>query len=300
MRDPEYRPRWPNRDMRGPVPEGRASFDVDLGSLSLRLLDLPTAYEPFVFDHYAPFSEELRGAEADAAGVRCREGRGMVLPFPEEGGMTRLEIEREATRLRVRSHFVDAELDLATGEGELEITDRTWDRFSHSLENVLRVAAQARALEQQRLFVHAAAVLDGERAFLLAAPSGVGKSTAVGLSMPRRALTDDLALVDTQGASSELVAAPFHPAEPPEARRRGRWPVAAILRLRQADEDRVELLSPARAALSIGTLVPYAGDLGVDAAHVTQLVTRVVGSVPVFDAHFTRSPRFWELLEDQL
>lgn len=298
MRDRDYKPRWPTRDMRGPVPAGQSSFEVQLGPMALRVMDLPTAYEPFVVEHYEPFCEALGTTAPSGAVLRCRQGAGVVIPLPEEGGVTELEIERAGTQLRVRSHFVDAEVDFGTGAGQIELTDRTWDRFAHSLENVLRVVAQARALDQRQLFVHAAAVLEEGRAVLLAAPSGVGKSTAVGLSLPRQVLTDDLALIDARGGTPELISAPFHPAEPPERRRRGRWPIAAILRLRQAPEDRLERLSPAKAAASLGALVPYAADLGVGADVLTPLLAKVVSRVPVFDAHFTRSPRFWDLLAD--
>lgn len=286
----------PQRDRRLPVPIGSATFDLVLGGIRVRIEDLPTAWTPFVYEQYHPFAEPPNG-EAQVV-IRCRESSGSVLPLPPRGEMTVLDVTREGpNRYRIRSHWEDGWIDPSRGVGELTLTDRTWDRFSMSVENFLRVAFQLQLIERRAFLLHSAAVLEGDRAFLFFGPSGAGKSTATSLSMPRRALSDDMVLIDASGQEPIAWSVPFYMVYAPEDRARGGWPVRAALRLRQAAENRLDHLSKARAIATLSASVPFVHELGLPHDGLTALVGEFVRSAPVFDLHFTKSDRFWDLLQ---
>jgi len=291
----------PVRDRRLPVPEGRTTFELPLGRLRVRLIDLPTRWDPFVVEQYAPFAEPPGAEREPDLVVRCREGRGSFVPLPPEGEITRLLLEREGPRrFRIRSHWQEGWVDLEEGVGELLLGDRVWDRFSMSVENFLRVVAQLAAIEKGAFLLHAAGVLDGGRAVLFFGPSGAGKSTATAFSQPRRALSDDMVLVDTSGEAVTAHAVPFFMVYPPEERVRGTFPVAAALRLRQAPEDRLEPLPLPRAIATVAASVPFVHELGLSHEGLTRLVAAFCERVPVRDLHFRKSDRFWELIEREL
>ncbi|NJN64009.1 MAG: hypothetical protein HC882_03455 [Acidobacteria bacterium] len=219
-----------------------------------------------------------------------------MLPLDQDGGPTRVDVEREtATRWRVRSHWQDGSFDLKRGTGEVILTERTWDKFAMSVENFLRVMLQAAAFARESFLLHAAPIIDGDRAVLLAGPSGAGKSTAAAYALPRPALSDDLALIDLSREEPRVITVPLYQADPPGQRLRGSFPIAALVRLRQAPEDEVVPMSaaarsPPRARSSL------ARDLGYDAERLVTLTAGLAAHVPAFEARVTKSARLWELL----
>jgi hypothetical protein len=264
----------------------------------VRVAELPTAWDPFVSAHFAPFAEPAATAPADLT-VRCREAAGTVLPLPPPGGETSLELARtEGGRYTIRSHWQDGWIDTQTGEADLVLTSRAEIPFRMSVENFLRAASQLMLLERDAFLLHSAAVLDRGHAFLLFGPSGAGKSTATRNSAPRPALSDDIVLVEVSpGARPVAVAVPFFGVFPKSERQRGRWPIAAALRLRQDPRDVLEPLSPARAVASVSASVPFVHEPGQPHEQLTALVARLCSRVPAYDLRLRDSPRFWELLE---
>ncbi len=286
----------------GDVPEGRVSFDLTLGPLRLRLVDLPTTRAPFVEERYGAFAEPvLEGREADLT-VQCRvEDRGVLVPLPPPGEITVLRVEREAeARFTLRSHWHEATIDLGTGRGTLLITERNWDLFGMSVENFVRVAFQLLAIEHGAFLMHTAAVLDEGRCVFFFGPSGAGKSTATAFSEPRPALSDDMVLVDVTGSEPRATTVPFFMVYPPEQRLRGAHPVAAALRLRQSRSDSLERLDGARAIATVSASVPYVHELGLPHHGLTELVARFCQTVPVAELEFTKSAAFWDVIRPLL
>lgn len=280
-----------------PAPGGRADFDLALGPLRLRVGGLPTSWD-FVAQNYAPFCERVSAAAAPDLLIQCREEPARaVIPPPPPGGRTVIRVEVETDgRHRIYSHWQDGFVDVDRGVGELLLTDRRTDALRMSLENYLRVASQLLLLSRDCFLVHGAGVLDRDRCFLFFGPSGAGKTTVFNFSAPRPALSDDIVLVDLRGPRPQSWAAPFFGRFPLHERRRGTWPLAAALRLRQACEDRLEPLPAARAVATLSGSVPFVHELGVAHAGVTALAARLCEAVPVCDLHFTKSARFWDLL----
>lgn len=163
---------------RAPVAPGRCSFDLPLGPIVARVLDLPTTHD-FVAEHYDPFCEPVDPSRHADLVVTCTEGTGVIVPLPPPGGSTRLELDPLGEqRYRIRSHWQDGTIDLATGRGEMILTDRVLTHFRMSVENYLRIASQLVLIERGAFLMHTAGLLDGGRCFLFFGPSGAGKSTA--------------------------------------------------------------------------------------------------------------------------
>lgn len=284
-------------DWREPVPRGHCTFEIDLGDLRVRVEDLPTAWEPFVTEQYAPFAEPAGTGRAPDLVVRCREGEGLLVPLPPAGEPTVIEADRAGPRhFAIRSHWQDGWVDLERGEGELVLTDRAWDRFTMSVENYLRVTLQLASIDRGAFLLHAAGVLHDDRVFLFFGPSGAGKSTATANSAPRRALSDDMVLIDVARNPPVARAVPFHMVYSPDKRARGAFHIAAGLRLRQSPHDRAHRMTTARSVASVSASVPFVHELGLAHEGLTELIGRFCASVPVYDLELTDSPRFWEVL----
>ncbi len=296
--DPPELPR-PKRDHRLSVPEGRVSFDLTLGRNRVRLLDLPTLWEPFVEERYAPFAEAVSATQRPSLTITCKEiPANTLIPLPPPGGITVLDLERLGPgSYQIRSHWQEGWIDLRRGEGELVLSSRVWDRFAMSLENFLRVTLQLLSLESESFLLHTAAVLEKGACHFFFGPSGAGKSTATAFSLPRPALSDDMVLVDLSRATPCARAVPFFMVYPPEKRLRGSFPIRGAFRLRQDSTDFLERLELARAVATISASVPFVHELGLSHVGLTELVVKLCNAAPVFDLHFTRSARFWKLID---
>jgi len=284
--------------LRAPVTPGRVDFDLPLGPLVVRVLGLPATWDGFVAPQYLPFAGPADPARRADLVVTCREGEGVFVPLPPPGGATEIEVQRQGPgRYQVRSHWQDGWLDVSSGTGEVTLTDRIFTRFRMSLENYLRVAGQLLSIERGCFLMHTSGILADGRCLLFFGPSGAGKSTATAMSEPRRALSDDMVLIDVSREAPSAHAVPFYGLFPPAERTRGTFPLGGAFRLRQADEDRLERLGLARSIATVSASIPFVHELGLSHEGLTALVARLCEKVPVYDLHFTRSPRFWDLID---
>lgn len=283
--------------LRAPVAPGRVDFDLPLGPLLLRVIGLPATWDGFVAPQYLPFAKPVDPERSPDLAVNCREGTGTFLPLPPPGGATEIAVEPTAPgRYRVRSHWQEGWLDVGSATGEVVLSDRIFARFRMSLENYLRVAGQLLAIERGCFLMHTSGLLDAGRCLLFFGPSGAGKSTTTAMSAPRRALSDDMVLLDVSGGAAVAHAVPFYGLFPPAERTRGAFPIGGAFRLRQASVDRLERLPLARSIATVSASVPFVHELGLSHEGLTALVARLCERVPVYDLHFTRSARFWDLI----
>lgn len=280
---------------------GPSDFDLPVGPVRLGLRGVPVAWDSFLAPRYETFALEPDPAAPPTLLVRCSVGSGVCTPLPPRGGETVLEVERQGERVFVlRSHWHEARLDLAAGEATVVFTDLRADRFDMSLENFLRVAAQLHLIEHGAFLFHGAGVLHEGRVVLLFGPSGAGKSTATRLSAPRLVLSDDMVILDARDGRAYASTVPFHMKLPASERHRGRHPLAAACRLRQAPHDSIADISPARAVATLSASIPYVHEFGVEHEGLTKLVAAIAAQIPVIDLHFTKSARFWDALGDRL
>jgi hypothetical protein len=281
------------------LPAGRASFELPLGPLLVRVERLPVDPEPFVGEHYSPFVRPPGDAgEADLL-VECAESSGIVVDLPPSGGSTRLELTRRSPGVfDIRSHWQSGYVDVRAGRGELILTNRTYLAFRMSLENYLRVASQLMLVERDAFLLHGAGILDQGRCYALFGPSGSGKSTATALSEPRRALSDDIVLIDARESAPLAHSVPFFGAYPPGERVRGSWPLAAMARLRQSEDVRARPLSLARAVATVSASVPFIHELGLRHDGLTRTVAKVCQAIPVLELDFRKDDSFWRCLNE--
>ncbi|MFQ5670292.1 MAG: hypothetical protein ACE5HD_07205 [Acidobacteriota bacterium] len=288
--------------MRGeaPLPRGTVSFDLPFGPLRVRIVDLPTLWDPFVTRCYRPFARPVQEDQPADLTVVCRTGRGIVIPLPGPGGTPVVDLSAQgAGRYRIRSHWQDGQVNVAAGRGEILLTHRGEAELRMSLENYLRVATQILLTGRGAFLIHSAGLLEDGRCFLFFGHSGAGKSTVTELSAPRPALSDDMVLVDTTPEPVRAHAVPFFGVFPAARRVRGAFPVAGAFRLRQDRVDRLVSLSPARGMATLAASVPFLHDLGLPPDRILEHLSVFCRQIPVHDLHFTRSGRFWELIQRQ-
>lgn len=282
------------------LPDGLTTFDLPLGKLRIRVIDLPTTWTPFIEENYASFAEAASEDVTPDLTVHCTTGHGLLVPLPSPGEVPVIELEDEGSgAYRIRSHWQDGVVNVATGEGSVTFTSLEPIHLRMSLENFLRIACQLLLPARGSFLMHSAGIIDQGRCFLFFGQSGAGKSLATELSLPRRILSDDMVLVDADATPVTIHAVPFFGAFPMEQWTRGAFPVAAALRLRQSDDIRVETLGKGRAVATVSASIPFVHDLGLRHEGLLDLVTRFCKKVSVADLHFTRSDRFWSILKDR-
>lgn len=142
--------------------------------------------------------------------------------------------------------------------------ERAAEHFAPVLENLLRAAYAYRLAEGRGALIHSAGVVVDGRAFLLIGASGAGKTTASRLVLEQggAVLSDDLNALRLHagaGAEAERIEVeklPFTGDLGEVGEPAGRWPLAAILRLRQGLEDGVRPLSQGTALATLVAAAP--------------------------------------------
>lgn len=158
----------------------------------------------------------------------------------------------------------------------------------------VRTAFALRAFDCGRLLFHSAGVVHRGAAYALFGHSGSGKTTAARLSADKPVLNDDLLLLRPAAKGWEACATPFGRRRTPEVRSA---PLRALLRLAQAEEDRVEPLPPGRA---LGELVANSPVVNADPLRAAALLARwedILPTAPAFLLRFLRSDSFWEVVD---
>jgi hypothetical protein len=147
--------------------------------------------------------------------------------------------------------------------------------------------------------LHAAGVLAGDRAYLLAGPSRAGKSTAVRCAHPAVSLGDDFGVLVEAGDGWHVVAVPFDNAERVEAgAAHGAFPLARVLRVFASDRTEIEVPAGPLAAASLLGTVAFPWLVPAEAATLADRAARVVRDGRFAHLHFTRDAELWSVLVD--
>jgi len=166
----------------------------------------------------------------------------------------------------------------------------------HSVDSVIRIIHSLHLAERSGFLLHAASVIQANRAFIFAGPSGVGKTTISRLA-PEEAhlLTDEISYVRRLSGSWVAFGTPFagELARPGENRSAG---VEALFLLRHGVENRIEPLSAAAGVRSILRNVLFFADDPVLAHRLFDSVCEFVDSVRVFELSFLPDTRVWSLI----
>jgi hypothetical protein len=211
------------------------------------------------------------------------------------GESYRLEARPDGNARLVWSYGFAARYDPSAGHADLRLAPEEEDARALSLENFLRALVSWLALEDDSFLLHAAGLETKGRAFAFFGPSEAGKTTVCRLSEGRaKVLNDDLLLVRRRSSGWEAAALPFTGAF--RGAGRGSWPLAALFRLIQAAEHRVEEISPALCVGEVLSSIPFMEECPPDAT-LLERVGRLAREVPVRRLHFRPDPGFWEVIE---
>ncbi len=168
-------------------------------------------------------------------------------------------------------------------------------RHEYALDSLLRILLTMVLLPQRGFLLHGATVVRDRRAYVFFGRSGAGKSTVASLSPPGSVLTDEISLLRHSNGSWQAHGTPFWG----EFRAAGinrMFPVAGLYLLKQASQERVELLSVKHALRALLPCVLFFA--GEKSAHETLLRTLMglIAEIPCHRLYFRRNSEFWRVI----
>lgn len=210
-----------------------------------------------------------------------------------------VDIKSSAETLELRAQHFFASIDRRRKSVRLYVDGVD---LQGSLENCLRIMLARLLPEQNGLLVHAAALTDGQSAWLCIGKSGSGKSTlaALGKKNGLRVLSDDLVCVRLKEGVWIVDGLPFKGAHPEATFSAGEIPLKAILTLSKGDE---ETLTPLATPHAVGELLASLPFLQQDAAVMQtalNVVEQLVTTVPAHRLKFRPLEGVWNFVLREL
>ena len=180
-----------------------------------------------------------------------------------------------------------------SGRGSLAIPEWYWDVWQerigpkdpHNEYSAMAAVCSAALTAFDRCVIHAAAIRFRDRAWLISAPSGVGKSTLVRTLQemwPDRfgVISGDRPVLELCQTETVVHPSPWNGKEgwhgAPSA------PLAALVLLERGDEDRLIALSPGEAALSVYTLLLQIAEDTHMLRRMGEMEEKILMSAPVW------------------
>jgi hypothetical protein len=283
--------RYPNGGHFQPVqaPEGAQGLGVSVAGLTVRFEGLPREVLDAFRDQYRPF---LSGATPRVT-FRLGPGWERYLDLPPDGFLRLEEHSLDGARLLISHTFAAL---WGGAEGEIRASSPSeFEALKAGIENTLRWVLADLALEDQGFVLHAAGLVRDGKAHLFFGHSGAGKSTVASLSPDCLLLSDDLVLLVRRNATWMAATTPFAGTLPQGDKVAGLYPLAALHRLVQAPEDRLQPLSLAEAAGRVLSCCPFVTRPSARQDRLFPLVEACCRAVPVHALHFTKSRNFWAL-----
>jgi hypothetical protein len=278
-----------------------SDFQVRIGGLRIGVTcddnrvggQLRTEYAPWLSD--GPAGCELSGCDCTVA-VRCVSGERMPgRPSPEASFDSDHQCQMVAPGYlgSIAADGRSARLELAAPN----VAD---------VDYFLRAVLAVLAYERGGLLVHAAGFLRSDQAVLLSGRSGIGKSTAVRVSVglpETTALGDDLILLLPAAAGWQAHGTPFWNHETPMAWRAGQTRagrLVGVFRLVQDSQVRIQALSAASIVAGLISDLPI---VPLDPGRVTTLLTRlrqISQTVRAGHLHFRPNAGFWSVIDETI
>jgi hypothetical protein len=267
-------------------------LEFDLSGVGVRFSDLPEEISSLLESNWSAFSTER--APSPVLDLRVEATR--VEPF--EGRFDpkamRAEISSEWARYEMLEGRVEVD---ARGTGRVVVGIDESTRPYFAFANFVRAALAWRMLSRGGALLHAAGIVLGGRAFVLAGPAGSGKSTWARLAEEAggSVLSDDLVLLDGHGDGIEALGAPFRSTHE-STLGPGRWPLAAILFPAHGAGAALAHVSGIESRARVLANLPFVADGVAGDRRVTETIERWVASVPTRVLTFGREPAFVETL----
>src|ERR1700683_4641135 len=168
-------------------------------------------------------------------------------------------------------------------------------RHEYALVSLLRFLFPSGLLPQRGFLLHGATVVRDGRAYIFFGRSGAGKSTVASLSPKGSVLTDEISLIRYSDGCWQAHGTPFW-GEFRAAGQNRLVPVAGFYLLKQATEERVEILSVKQALRALLPCVLFFA--GEKSAHETLLRTLLglTQEIPCHRLYFRRNAEFWRVI----
>lgn len=213
------------------------------------------------------------------------------LPIPLDGREYRLDVDYAPRAVRLAGHRLIGLLEWREEGLAAALWTSTVEAgaFAEALENVLRVVAAYRVVENGGVLVHSAAIAWDDGACLFPGRSGAGKSTLSGLAAARglTVLSDELNAL-TAGRPAEVEQVPFAGDHGQSRRVEGRMPLVAVCRLRQAATDDLRPLGPGETAAQLVAASPYLNRDPYRASAAEEILAAVASATPGWELSFRR------------
>lgn len=148
------------------------------------------------------------------------------------------------------------------------------------------------------LVFHGASIADEDGGYLFLGPSGAGKSTVCDLSPKHRIFNDEVSLVKRNEDGWQLLPSPFFSNQDRVNRATEAKKLSGLNLLFQSKQDRLEARHPARALGELMACLMNFLDDRIAAGRLLDLCSELVTQHPPQRLHFTKSPRFWDVLAE--
>lgn len=145
------------------------------------------------------------------------------------------------------------------------------------------------------LLIHSSCVIENGKAHIFAGKSGAGKSTAAKLSYPRDLLSDEATLVKITHDNITVYNSPFR-SELETIGTENSSLLASIHVLLQALQNKKVRIRKSDALLTLMDKVFYWIQTPEETRKILQLLEILINTVPVYELHFQKNNKFWELI----
>jgi hypothetical protein len=184
-----------------------------------------------------------------------------------------------------------AEWDIAERRGRISQT-----RNPYAIDSILRIVHTLILAPTGGFLLHASSAVRDGRAFLFTGPSGVGKSTIVGLAPEDvTVLTDEISYVARGGDGYVAFGTPFA-GELSDLGQPVRAPVAVLFQLGRGPDHRIRLQAPETVRALMRNILFFATD-GALVDCVLNTACDFASRVPAFTLLFEPDPRVWSIIQ---
>jgi hypothetical protein len=216
--------------------------------------------------------------------IKIKDGYG--IPFKDY----EVEITRQEEKVLYRRADYLIEVDSKYESATISVNDEL--ALKHALTNLY---SSFIVHHNWGLLIHSSCAIEKGKAHIFAGYSGAGKSTAAILSYPRQLLSDEATLVKITSDGISVFNSPFR-SELKSDRFVGNVELESVQILYQALHNRRDKFKKSDALLQLMDKVFYWPENQEETKTIVRLMTMLVKQIPIYELHFQKNNKFWELI----